>query len=53
MANWDEFFAKEQAPANLKEVKSTISAFAASHRSAGRDIVFVTVSFQLLLSTFA
>lgn len=42
MANWDEFFAKEQAPANLKEVKSTISAFAASHRSAGRDIVFVT-----------
>ncbi|XP_068670747.1 uncharacterized protein [Montipora capricornis] len=42
MANWIEFFAKEPAPENLKDVKSTVTEFAASHRRAGRDIVFVT-----------
>lgn len=45
MADWVEFFAREPAPGNLKEVKTTASEFAATHRAAGRDIVFVTVSF--------
>lgn len=42
MADWVDFFAREPAPGNLKEVKTTVSQFSATHRAAGRDIVFVT-----------
>jgi len=45
MADWVEFFAREPAPGNLKEVKATVTDFAATHRAGGRDIVFVTVSY--------
>ena len=46
MADWAEFFARQTPPANLKEVRATVSEFAGTQRAAGRDIVFVTVSCQ-------
>lgn len=47
MADWVEYFSKQRAPANLKETKTAVTEFAASHRAAGRNIVLVTVSIPL------
>jgi hypothetical protein len=44
MADWEEYFSKQTAPANLKETKTIVAEFAANHRAAGRNVVLMTVS---------
>ena len=44
MADWVEYFSKQTAPANLKETKTAVTEFAASHRASGRGVVLITVS---------
>ena len=48
MADWVEYFSNQTAPANLKETKTAVTEFTASHRAAGRNIVLITVSVSLL-----
>lgn len=48
MADWVEYFSNQTAPANLKETKTAVTEFTASHRAAGRNIVLITVSISLL-----
>lgn len=56
MADWEEYFSKQTAPANLKETKTVVAEFAATHRNAGRNVVLMTVSedpyFGLFWSIF-
>lgn len=42
MADWVEYFSKQTAPANLKETKTAVTEFAASHRASGRSVVLIT-----------
>ena len=47
MADWEDYFSKQTAPANLKETKTVVAEFAATHRNAGRNVVLMTVSYFL------
>lgn len=49
MAVWEEYFAKQIPPRNLRETKNTVCDFAAAHRASGRNVVLITVSVLLCL----
>ena len=51
MADWVEYFSKQTAPANLKETKTAVTEFAASHRASGRSVVLITVSITFFFAS--